>query len=76
MPGFSGDGGPATDAQLNHPYSIALDHAENLYIKDHRNGRIRRVDSDSGVITTIAGVGGIGFSGDGGAATSARLSIG
>ncbi|MCA9101928.1 MAG: hypothetical protein KDA63_12285 [Planctomycetales bacterium] len=53
--GFSGDGGPATAAQFDHPHSIALDEAGGLYIADIGNHRIRRVDLDSGTIETIAG---------------------
>jgi DNA-binding beta-propeller fold protein YncE len=55
--GFSGDGGPATKAQLNIPHSIALDADDNLYIADIGNHRIRKVDAKSGIITTIAGNG-------------------
>ncbi|MCU0880380.1 MAG: hypothetical protein MUF06_21625, partial [Pirellulaceae bacterium] len=55
--GFSGDGGPATKAQLNIPHSIALDGDDNLYIADIGNHRIRKVDAKTGVITTIAGNG-------------------
>ena len=71
--GFSGDGGPATSAQLDSPYGIAVDSADNIYIADENNHRIRRVDANTGVITTVAGNGSSGFSGDGGAATSASL---
>ncbi len=70
--GDSGDGGPATAAQLNQPSGVAVDGAGNLYIADAPNHRIRKVDA-AGVITTIAGTGSGGFSGDGGAATAARL---
>ncbi|MCL4796870.1 MAG: hypothetical protein KJZ84_20060 [Bryobacteraceae bacterium] len=69
--GFSGDGGPATDAQLNRPTSV-LFWAGSLYIADSSNQRIRRV-SANGTITTIAGNGVAGFSGDGGPATGASL---
>ena len=70
--GYGGDGGAATAAQLNHPFSVALDAAGNLYIADRGNERIRRVDS-AGVISTVAGDGTCCYSGDGGAATAARL---
>jgi sugar lactone lactonase YvrE len=70
--GFSGDGGPAAQASLNRPYRIALDSTGNLYIVDSLNDRIRKVDP-SGIITTVAGTGQSGFSGDGGAATQAQL---
>jgi sugar lactone lactonase YvrE len=71
-PGFSGDGGPATSAQLNAPIGVATDREGNLYIADLFNYRIRKVDP-TGTITTIAGIGERGFSGDGGPATEARL---
>ena len=64
-PGYSGDGGPAVDAQLSSPSAIALDAAGNLFIADTGNYRIRKVSPD-GVITTLAGNGVAGFSGDGG----------
>ena len=70
--GFSGDGDPATEAQLNYPRGVAVDGAGNLYIADASNHRIRKVDS-TGTITTIAGSGERGFSGDGDPATEARL---
>ena len=70
--GFSGDGGPATQAQLNFPTGVAVDGEGNLYIADAPNDRIRKVDS-IGTITTIAGTGEQGFSGDGGPATQAQL---
>jgi uncharacterized protein (TIGR03437 family) len=69
--GFSGDNGPAASAQLNDPYAVVVDAAGNLYISDTLNARIRKVAS--GVITTIAGNGTAGFSGDNGPATGARL---
>ncbi len=73
MAGFSGDGGPATSASLSYPAEVAVDAAGNLFIADAGNRVIRRVDASSGVITTVAGDGTAGFSGDGGPATSARL---
>ena len=71
-PGYGGDGGPATEAQLNSPLGLAVDHAGNLYIADTGNHRIRRVDV-SGTITTIAGTGEPGYGGDGGSAAEAQL---
>ncbi|NKB72300.1 MAG: hypothetical protein GKR89_34920 [Candidatus Latescibacteria bacterium] len=71
--GFSGDGGPATAALLNKPYSIALDPGHNLYIFDDDNARLRRVDAQTGIITTVAGTGVRGFSGDGGPAMAATM---
>ncbi len=55
--GFSGDGGPATEAHLNSPAGVAVDQAGNLYIADTNNHRVRRVEASSGVITTVAGGG-------------------
>jgi uncharacterized protein (TIGR03437 family) len=72
IPGFSGDNGLATSAQLSSPGGVAVDSAGNLYISDEGNNRIRKVSG--GVITTIAGNGTWGYSGDGGPATSAQLS--
>jgi len=70
--GYSGDGGPATAAQLNNPYDVQIDSAGNLYITDNANHRIRKVNT-SGIITTFAGNGIAGFAGDGGEATAAQL---
>ena len=70
--GYSGDGGPATSAQLNVPFGVAVDASGNLYIADAYNHRIRKV-SATGIITTVAGNGSGGYSGDGGPATSAQL---
>ena len=72
--GNSGDGGLATSAQLSGPSGVALDLAGNLYIADTSNSRVRMV-SPAGIITTVAGNGVGGYSGDGGPATSAQLSI-
>jgi hypothetical protein len=68
--GFSGDGGPATAAQLTYSQALAVDNAGNLLIAD--GGRVRKVSTD-GIITTVAGTGTFGYSGDGGPATSAQL---
>lgn len=72
--GFAGDGGPATAARLNYPNGVAVDASGNLFIADSSNNRIRKVSS-SGIITTVAGNGTAGFSGDGGPATAAELSL-
>jgi len=69
-PGFSGDNGPATDAQVSVPHGVAVDSAGNLYVADTDNGRIRKVSN--GVITTVAG-GGTSYPGDNGPATSGQL---
>lgn len=71
-PGAGGDGGPASEAELNQPYDVRLDSDGSLYIADVGNHRIRKVTPD-GVIHTAAGRGDAGYSGDGGPATAARL---
>jgi sugar lactone lactonase YvrE len=73
MGGFAGDGGPATLAHFFDPTGIAIDRAGNVYIGDQGNNRVRKVDT-AGIITTIAGTGTAGFSGDSGQATAAELS--
>ncbi len=70
--GFAGDGGPATAAKLASPYGLTLDGSGNLYFVDSNNMRVRKVTA-AGVISTVAGNGAFGFSGDGGQATSAKL---
>jgi sugar lactone lactonase YvrE len=72
-PGYSGDGGLATEATLTFPDGIAVDGRGNLFISDTFNGRVRRVDTLTGIITTVAGNGKSGFSGDDGPATDAAL---
>ena len=71
--GFSGDGGPANLARLAEPYGVAIDSAGNIYVADTRNSRIRKVSAATGLISTYAGAGVAGFSGDGGPATAAML---
>jgi hypothetical protein len=71
--GYSGDGGPANMAQLSSPYGVCLDAAGNLYIADQGNYAIRKICYSTGIITTVAGNGTSGFSGDGGAASSSVL---
>jgi len=73
VPGYSGDGGPAALAQLNQPSGVAVDSAGNLYIADQGNSAIRKVTLATGVITTIAGNGSVGFRGDGGPTSAAQL---
>ncbi len=68
-----GDGGPATAASLYLPTDICFDKFNNMYIADCANDRIRKVSAATGIITTIAGTGTIGFSGDGGPATAAKI---
>jgi len=70
--GFSGDGGPAAAAQLDNPNGLAFDSAGNLYVADSNNQRIRRIDRQ-GTISTVAGTGTPGFSGDGGPGINAQL---
>ena len=72
--GFSGDEGPGTAAQLSSPFELAFDGNGDLLIADRGNHRIRKLDTDTGTITTFAGTGSAGFSGDGGPATAAQLS--
>jgi DNA-binding beta-propeller fold protein YncE len=71
--GYAGDGGPGTRAQLNGPFDVGFDTADNLYFSDTFNHCIRRVDARTNVITTLAGCGEPGYSGDGGPAISARF---
>jgi len=73
--GFAGDGGLATAAELSYPTGLAFDKSGNLYIGDQNNKRVRKVTKSTGIITTVAGNGTSGFSGDGGSPTSAKLSF-
>jgi hypothetical protein len=70
--GYSGDGGQAVNAKFEYPYDIAVDSSGNVYISDSTGCRVRKV-APSGIITTVAGNGNYGYSGDGGSATSAEL---
>lgn len=71
-PGYSGDGGTAADAWINHPFHGVVDSSGTLYFADTLNNRVRKIDAE-GEITTVAGTGTAGYSGDSGAATSAKL---
>ena len=71
--GYAGDGGPATAASLNQPYEMAWDAGGNLFFVELGNHLVRRVDAKSGVISTVAGTGKAGFSGDGGPARQAQF---
>lgn len=71
--GYSGDGGLAIKAELNEPYEIRFDKRGNMYFVERLNHVIRRVDAKTKIITTIAGTGKLGFSGDGGKATEATM---
>ncbi len=71
-PGFAGDGGPASTASLQFPAGMTMDAHGNAYIADHMNHRIRKINT-AGIISTIAGTGVAGYSGDGGMATAAQL---
>ena len=71
--GYTGDGGPATDATLREPFLCAFDPAGNLFFCEARNYIVRRVDAATGVVTTVAGTGEQGYTGDGGPATAATL---
>ena len=73
--GYSGDGGPANQAQLNYPRCVAADRLGNVFIGDWINNRVRKVNPISGIITTIAGTGEGGFDGDGGPAIVAKLNL-
>ena len=72
-PGDVGDGGPATSAHLNMPSDVAIAPNGDIYIADMHHNRIRKVDARTGIISTVAGSGEWGYSGDGGPATAARL---
>ncbi len=73
LQGFSGDGGPATIADLSFPEGVAVAPNQDIYFADVGNHRVRKVDVRTGIISTVAGTGEKGFSGDGGPATKARL---
>jgi hypothetical protein len=71
--GYSGDGGPATSAELKYPSGLAVDSSDNFYIADYGENRVRKVTASTGYISLLAGNGTAGYSGDGGAATTAEL---
>src|SRR5437762_775339 len=71
--GFSGDGGPALQAQINNPYGLSIGPDGALYFCEIGNHRVRRLDLKSGIISTVAGSGEKGYAGDGGPALSAAM---
>jgi len=71
--GYSGDGGPAIEADLNEPYEIRFDEPGNMFFVEMKNAIVRRVDGKTGIISTVAGTGTDGFSGDGALAVRAQL---
>jgi DNA-binding beta-propeller fold protein YncE len=73
--GFSGDGGSASGAILNSPAAVAIDVAGNVYVADSGNNRVRKINAVSGVITTVVGNATETFSGDGGPADQAGLTV-
>ncbi len=70
---YTGDGGPATNAQFSSPIAVFSDSADNIYISDQYNSAVRKVDATTNIITTVAGNGNPGYSGDGGFAKHAEL---
>ncbi len=74
-PGNTGDGGLATTAQLNDPRGVAVDPAGDIYISDSASAVVRKVNVATGIISTVVGTGTAGYTGDGGAATSAQLNV-
>ncbi len=72
-PGTRGDGGPAIDATLRAPHELVFDRKGDLYFAERDNNVIRKVDMKTGIISTAAGTGVAGYSGDGGPATKAQL---
>lgn len=75
IPGYGGDGGPATAATLGNAWGVAVDASGDVLIADALNHRVRKVSMSTGVITTIAGMGFVGFAGDGGPATSSACRL-
>jgi DNA-binding beta-propeller fold protein YncE len=71
--GYTGDGGSATEATFNEPYSVVVDPDDNLYVTDRLNAVVRKVDGRTGIISTVAGTGKKGYAGDGGPGTKAQL---
>lgn len=71
--GYAGDGGPAKEAMFDQPHEVRFDREGNLFVADMKNHAVRRVDAKTQVITTFAGIGRPGYSGDGGPATDAAL---
>lgn len=73
--GYTGDGGMASAATFYYPSGIAVDTSLNIYVVDRGNNCVRKINSSTGIMSTIAGTGVGGFTGDGGAATAAKMYI-
>ncbi|MEJ7605854.1 MAG: hypothetical protein WKF37_06225 [Bryobacteraceae bacterium] len=73
LPGYSGDGGPAKEATFRDPHGIVVTRQDVMYVADMLNHTVRRIDPKTGVITTVAGTGKAGFSGDGGPGVNAMF---
>ena len=73
--GYSGDGGDATSATINGPHGVVIDSNGNIYFTEWSNNCVRKITVSTGIISTIAGTGSAGYSGDGGLASSAELNI-
>src|SRR5215510_4689027 len=71
--GYAGDGGPATQARMSEPFMCVFDAQGHMYVAEATNHCIRRIDNATGVITTVAGTGAVGYAGDGGPATRATM---
>ena len=72
-PGYTGDGGPALDAAINQPYGLAIDGNGDIYFAQRFDPAVRKIDAETGIVSTVAGTGELGYSGDGGPGNEAML---